>query len=209
MEPSQSCAATLTHYSTEPLTTGPHYDPLLLRLAIAGDLHPNPGPPRYICSVWFKNVTSQCTSYLCTICSHWVYSRCSGLRNVMVYRRANGWVRTACGMPPQPRALSPPLSTAHTPTRSHKMFNILQWNDNGICNKWTELSIFLEAYNLKVTAIQEFMLTGKSKNPNIQNYTLVRQDRRLCPGGGLLFLSITQSASFASHCQQRRRMTPT
>ena len=30
MESSQLYAATLTHYSTEPLTTGPDYDPLLL-----------------------------------------------------------------------------------------------------------------------------------------------------------------------------------
>ena len=47
MESSQLCAATLTHYSTEPLTTGPDYDPLLLLLALAGDVHPNPGPSRY------------------------------------------------------------------------------------------------------------------------------------------------------------------
>ena len=35
-------AATLTHYSTEPLTTGPNYDPLLLLLALAGDGHGTP-----------------------------------------------------------------------------------------------------------------------------------------------------------------------
>ena len=50
---------------------------------------------------------------------------------------------------------------------------------------------------------------GKSRSPNIQNYTLVRHDRRQGPGGVLLFLFISQSASLASHCQQRRRMTPT
>ena len=47
MESSQSYAATLTHYSTEPPTTGPDFDPLLLLLSLAGDVHPNPGPPRY------------------------------------------------------------------------------------------------------------------------------------------------------------------
>ena len=72
-----------------------------------------PGPPRYPCSVCFKNVTSQGTSYLCTICSHWVHSRCSGLRNVADYRRANGWICTACRTPQQPRAPSPPPSPAH------------------------------------------------------------------------------------------------
>ena len=55
MESSQLYAATLTHYSTEPLTTEPNYDPLLLQLALAGDVHPNPGPSRYPCSVCFKN----------------------------------------------------------------------------------------------------------------------------------------------------------
>ena len=113
MELSQLYAATLTHYSTEPLTTGPDYDPLLMLLALDGDVHPNPGPSRYPCSDCFKNVTSQGTSYLCTRCSHWVHSRCSGLRNAADYRKANGWICTACMTPPRPRAPSPPPSPAH------------------------------------------------------------------------------------------------
>ena len=64
---------------TEPLTTEPDYDPLVLLLVLVGDVHPNPGPSRYPCSVCFKNVISQGTSYLCTRCSSWVHSRCSGL----------------------------------------------------------------------------------------------------------------------------------
>ena len=68
---------------------------------------------------------------------------------------------------------------------SDNTFNILQWNANDIGNKRTKLCIFLEAHNVKVAAIQE----SKLKSPNIQNYTLVRQDRRLGPGGGLLFFS--------------------
>ena len=201
MESGQLYAATLTHYSTKPLTTGPDYDQLLLLLALAGDVHPNTGASRYPCSVCFKNVTSQGTNYLCT--------RCSCLRNAADYRKANGGICTACMTTPQLRAPSPPPSPAHTPTMSDKTFNILQWNANGIGNKQTELSIFLEAHNVKVAAIQESKLMAKSRSPNIQNYALVRQDRCQCPGGGLLFLFITQSASLASHIQQRRRMTPT
>ena len=83
---SQSYAVTLPDDSTEPLTTGPNYDPLLLLLVLAGDVHSNPGPPSYPCSVCFKNVTSQGTSYMCTRCSHWVHLRCSGFRNVADYR---------------------------------------------------------------------------------------------------------------------------
>ena len=104
MESSQLYAATLTHYSTEPLTTGPDYDPLLLLLALAGDVNPNPGPSWYPCSVCFKNVTGQGTNYLCTRCSHWVHSRWSGLRNTADYCKANGWICTACMTPPRPRA---------------------------------------------------------------------------------------------------------
>ena len=177
--------ATLTHYSTEPLTTGPDYDPLLLLLALAGDVHPNPGPVRYPYLVCFKNVPSQGTSYLCTRCSHWVHSRCSGLRNAADYRGANGWICTTCMTPPRPHTYSPPHSLVHTPTMSDKLFNILQWNTNGIGNKQTELSLFLEEHTVKVTAIQESKLMAKSRSPNIQNYTLVRHDRRQGPGGGL------------------------
>ena len=187
MESSQLYAATLAYYSTEPRTTGPDYDPLLLLLALAGDVHPNHGPSRYPCSVCFKNVNSQGTSYLCTRCSHLLHSRCSGLRNAAYYRQANGWICTACMTPPRPRAPSPPPSPAHTPSMSDKSFNILQWNANGIGNKQTELSIFLEAHNVKVAAIQESKLSAKSRSPNIQNNTLVRHDRRQGPGGGLLF----------------------
>ena len=123
MESSQLYAATLTHYSTEPLTTGPDYVPLLLLLALDGDVHPNPGPSRYPCLVCLKNVTSQGTSYLCTRCSHWVHSRCNGLRNAVDYRKANGWICTAC--------MTPPPSHTHLhhhlvpPTMSDKSFNIL------------------------------------------------------------------------------------
>ena len=116
------------------------------------------------------------TSYLCTRCSHWVHSRCSGLRNVADYHRANGWICTACRTPPQPRAPSPSPSPAHMPTILDKTFNILQWNANGIGNKQTELSIFLVAHNVKVAAIQESKLTAKSRSPNIQNHRYDRID---------------------------------
>ena len=137
-------------------------------------------PSGYHCSVCFKNVTSKGTSYMYTRCSHWVHSRCSGLQNAADYRKANGWICTACMTPPQP-------SPTHTLTMSDKTFTILEWNANGIGNKMTELSIFLKAHNVKVVSIQELKLTAKSKSPNIQNYTLVRPDQRQCTGRDLLF----------------------
>ena len=141
-----------THYSTEPLTTGPDYDTLLL-ITLAGDVHQNPeSPSKYLCLVCFKNVTSLGTSYLCTRCSKWVHSRCSGLRSIADFCRANGCICTTCKTPPQPCTPSPPPSSANIPD---KAFNILQWNAIDISNKQTELSIFLEAHTIKVTAIQE------------------------------------------------------
>ena len=129
LESSQSCAAMLN--------TGPDYDPLFLLLALAGDEHPNPGPPRYPCSVCFMNGTNQGTNYLCTRCSHWIHSRCSGLRNVADNHRAIGWICTACMTPPQPRAPSPQLSSANMPTIPDKTFNILQWNPMASAtNRW-------------------------------------------------------------------------
>ena len=46
-----------------------------------------------------------------------------------------------------------------------------------------------------MVALQESKLSAKSRSPNIQNYTLVRHDRRQGTGGGLLFF-IYNSVSF-------------
>ena len=73
--------------------------------------------------------------------------------------------------PPRPRAPTPPPSPAHTPTMSDKSFNILQWNANGIGNKQTELSIFLEAHNVKVAAIQSFKKIQTAQNAALRTAT--------------------------------------
>ena len=182
----QSYAAMLTHYSTEPLTTGPDYDPLLLLLALAGDVHPNPGP----------SASRTSLAKVLATCVH--DARIGYIQDVLVFETWRIIVEPMAGSVPHvghhhsharlPYHLVPP-------TMSDKTFNILQWNANGIDNKQTELSIFLEAHNVKVAAIQESKLTAQSRSPNIQNYTLVRQDRRLGPGGGLLFF-IHNSVSF-------------
>ena len=120
MELSQSFTATLTHYSTEPLTTGPDYDPLFLLLSLAGDVHSKPGSPRYPCSVCFKNITSQCTSYLCTGCLHWVH------QDVLVFETFWFIVEPMAGYVPPvgrhqslahlPRCLVPPTMSVKTST---------------------------------------------------------------------------------------------
>ena len=64
MESSQSRAALLNYYSTEPLTTGPDYDPLLLLLALSGDLHPNQDrqgtPARSVSRTSLAKVSTTC-----------------------------------------------------------------------------------------------------------------------------------------------------
>ena len=135
------------------------------------------------------------------------YIQDGGLRNSADYSKYNGWIFTT--RMTSPHARSPQPSPAYTPTMSDKMFNVLQWNVNGIGNKQTERSIFLEVHDVKVVVIQESKLTATSRSPNIQNYTLVRQDQRQGQEEAYCFLFITQSASIASHSQQRRSMTPT
>ena len=196
MELIQTYATTLTHYSTEPLITGPDYDPLLLLLFLAGDVHLNPGPPRYPCSVFPKNVTSQGTGYLCT-----------KLGKFKMFETLRIIVEPMAGsVPPVGRhARLPHRLVPHT--ISHKTFNILQWNANGTGNKQTELSIFLEAHNVNVMAIQESKFTAQSRSPNIQNYNLERQESTPRPRRRLTVFY--QPVSLASYCQQRRRMTQT
>ena len=147
--------SSLSYATTLKLTTGPDYDPLLLLLSLSGDVHPNPGPPRYPCSVCFKYVTSQGISHLCTSGSHELHSRCSDLRNVADYRSANGWICTACRTPPQPRKPSPPHNPAH-----HVRQDVQHTSTNGIGNIQTELSIFIEMHNVKVATIQKSKLTA-------------------------------------------------
>ena len=124
-------SSALAHYSTKPLTTGPDFDPLVLLIALSGDEHPNPGPSKCPCLVCFKNVASIGTSFPCTKYSQCVHSRCSGLRNVVGYRIANGWICTTCGTPPQPRAPSSLHSRSHASTLSDNALNIFsgcQWH---------------------------------------------------------------------------------
>ena len=93
----ESCAATLTYYSTEPL---------LLQI-LASDVHPEHGTDKVPLLGLFKNVTSQVTRYLCTRCSHGYIQEVLVFRGIVDYRRANGWICTTCRPPPQLRAPSP------------------------------------------------------------------------------------------------------
>ena len=126
-------------------------------------------------------------SYQCNICYGWVHAKCSGLLNAAQYRRNSD---CACD----------PCSTIPTPPTYKKSddstFNVLQPDTNGIGNKLTELGVVMENNKVKVSVIQESKLTLKSKNPCIQNYTTVRNDRPHGLGGGLLIF-IHRSVTFS------------
>ena len=94
---------------------------------------------------------------------------------------------------PKPQPLPTSITTQAVDGNS---FTIMQFNANGIGNKLTELGEFLKRHNVKVTVIQESMLSSNSKTSSIQNFTTVRKDRRQGQGGGLLTL-IQKSINFS------------
>ena len=83
-----------------------------------------------------------------------------------------------------PRAPSPPPS----PAISHHIRQVVQHTT--VERQWyrqqTDGTKHLTRGAQRQSDYQESKLTAKSRSPNIQNYTLVRHDRRQGPGGGLL-----------------------
>ena len=74
------------------------------------------------------------------------------------------------------------------------MIKILQFNANGLKNKFNELSNWLNNEDIKIAAIQETKFNTKSKIPTIPNYTLIFENRAN-NGGGVAFL-IHKSLNF-------------
>ena len=91
--------------------------------------------------------------------------------------------------PPPTRSSAPPTEQIS----DDSTFNVLQLNTNGIENNLTELGVVLERNKVKVAVIEESMLSPKSKNICIQNYT---KDRSHGQGGGLLIF-IHRSITFS------------
>jgi hypothetical protein len=67
-------------------------------------------------------------------------------------------------------------------------FKLLQFNTNGIRNSCAELATFLVNHDIKVACIQESKLSSKSKTPPFPGYAVVRRDRPVGNGGGLVIL---------------------
>ena len=72
-----------------------------------------------------------------------------------------------------------------TPTNCLRM---MQWKANGISGRITELLTFLYINNVNIAAIQETKLTNKTKSPKTPGFVVVRLDRLMNKGGGLLML---------------------
>ena len=120
------------------------------------------------------------TKYPCPVCTRNVTSRGVSYKCT----RCSGWVHAKCGCDWTCDTCSAPPSQQSPPP------------PNGIGNKLTELGVVLERYKVKVAVIQESKLSPKSKNPCIQNYTTVREDRSHGQGGGLLIF-IHRSITFS------------
>ena len=158
---------------------------LLQLLPMSGDVHPNPGPAtKYPCPLCACNVTSRGVSYQCNKCSGWVNAKCSGLLKAAQYRRSSYWACNHCSTPPPPS----PLPTPTPPSDQN--------SDDRIGTKLTELGVVIVNNKVKVAVIQESKLTPKSKNPCIQNYTIVCKDRPHGQGGGLLIF-INKTVTFS------------
>ena len=125
---------------------------------------------------------------MCTRCSGWVHSKCSGLQNAAEYRRIKNWACSSYSSLPTPPIPQPLPSPITTKASDGVPFTILQFNAYGIGNKQAELGEFLERHKVKVEMIQESKLTSNSRTPNIQNFTTVRKYRHRGQGGGLLTL---------------------
>ncbi len=164
---------------------------LSLLLAIAGDIHPNPGPRnRYNCPVCKKSVNLN--SVKCNQCLNWIHLKCSTLASLKQY--SSNYNCPICNRSTIQNPIPTGQSTS-TFTLPSVNIHILQFNANGISNKLTELSSFLSQHNINIAAIQESKLTPNSKDPQIPGYTTVRQDRNINKGGGLLFF-IQHSINF-------------
>lgn len=69
-------------------------------------------------------------------------------------------------------------------TNTEYELRVLQFNINGLNNKWEVLIAFLKENNIKIAAIQETKLTEKSKLGQAGDFTLIRKDRGHNKGGG-------------------------
>jgi hypothetical protein len=81
------------------------------------------------------------------------------------------------GLHPNP---GPPLTS--------EPFHFVQLNVNGIQNSRAELLDFLSERDIKVACLQETKLSPRSKPPSFPGYAVVRKDRPVGGGGGLMIL---------------------
>ena len=194
-----AAAEPILNSTTKPLQRRPDHTQLLL-LLMAGNIHPNPGPTaKYPCPVYTRDVTTRGVSYQCTRCSGWLHAKCSRLLNAAQYWRNKDWTCDPCSASKTKQSTSPPPSTPAPSAEQisdDSIFNILQFNANGIGNKLRELGVVLERNKVKVAVIQESKLLSKSKNPCIRSYTTVPKDRPHGHDRGLLVF-IHESITFS------------
>ena len=103
---------------------------------LAGDVHPNPGPPSCLCSVCGTNITRRLRSVKCTACNEWCHLKCSGLRRTRDY--PTDFVGPCC------RTIAPAPQISTQPDRSPSLIvnsqvfirpiNLSPSNNAGMCD---------------------------------------------------------------------------
>ena len=81
--------------------------------------------------------------------------------------------------------MNPGPDSTPTPTNC---LRLMQWNANEISGRISELPTFLHSNNDNIAAIQETKLTIKTKPMKRPGLAVVRIDRHMNKGGGLLML---------------------
>ena len=103
---------------------------LLSLLLLCGDISSNPGP-RYPCCVCAQQVSySNKYSFQCNKSRRWVHEKFSGGQTARDFNRS--WI---C---PSTEHIKNPVTV---PERAPEKLRVLQWNFNGIGNKWSELTV--------------------------------------------------------------------
>ena len=176
----------------------------LTRIAISGDVSPNPGPaPK--CSSCDKTVRKNQPSVNCTMCYNMSHTKCTKLET------DSAWLCSTCNSVNLLSALPfyNEVSTSHHPwdcelsnivdvtdTNSHlsaitansNHLSILDLNAQSMCSTFGEFSLLMNDYKFEIATLSE---TWLKENPLllqhvcIPGYQLSFRNRDKCKGGGV------------------------
>ncbi len=181
-------------------------------LLLCGDIHPNPGPPKYPCGVCSRSVRSNQQGILCEVCYKWFHTRCLAMpcdAYQSLGASDEAWCCPSClkeALPfhdcsqlsvdcvlPQATTDSPQSQACTTATHlGHQcsQCSILYANCCSILPKLDSLRTYASSTSPDIIALCETWLddTVSDSEVFIPGYCLVRRDRNRHGGGVLLYL---------------------